>query len=53
MLATLLRSTLATKDDSDIGQMIAERTTVSDTGQEDEHGSRQTAGDPESPEAGA
>jgi hypothetical protein len=38
MLDTLLRSTLATKDDSDVVQVIGEHAAMADTGQEDEHG---------------
>jgi hypothetical protein len=38
LLSTLVRSTLATKDDSDVVQVIAEHVALDDIGQEDEHG---------------
>jgi hypothetical protein len=42
MLATLVRSTLATKDDSDIVQVIAEHAALGDAGEEDDHGNAES-----------
>ena len=41
MLDTLVRSTLATKDDSEIVQMIAEHAALSETGEEGGDGDRE------------
>jgi hypothetical protein len=50
----LLRSTLATKDDSDIVQVIAKHAALDESGQEDEHGAdAEEAGDKGLPQAGA
>jgi hypothetical protein len=44
MLSTLVRSTLATKDDSDIVQVIAEHAILDDIGQEDSDGDAPSRG---------
>jgi hypothetical protein len=52
MLATLVRSTLATKDDSDIVQVIAEHAALGDAEQEDDNADAES-GVSSSPHAGA
>lgn len=48
MLVILVRSTLATTDDSGIVQVIAEHAALGDAGQEDDHAGTET-GDPINP----